>query len=232
MMKKCLKLDLKSFEENGDGEFEGYGSTFDNVDRVGDVVEKGAFSRTLTQHRKNGTMPAMLLHHDMTRPVGRWTHMEEDSKGLYVKGKLSLGVRDADEAHKLLRDGVINTMSIGYIVDRETYDHQSSKNHLHDISLHEVSLVTIPANAQAMISSVKSAEGDLDIRSLEAVLREAGLSRREAKALLAGGFKAVDAEQNIVKALADEYVQEQVSSELAKQVRLHTLASKLKEFKA
>lgn len=230
MMKKALKLDLKYFDEDGEGTFEGYGSTFDNMDRVGDVVEKGAFERTLAQHRKNGTMPAMLLHHDMTRPVGKWTHMEEDSKGLYVKGKLSLGVRDADEAHKLLRDGVIDSMSIGYIVNKEVYDYQSSKNHLHEISLHEVSLVTIPANAQAMVSAVKSAEGDLDIRSLEAVLREAGLSRREAKALLAGGFKAVDPEQDIVKALADEYIQECVSTELTKQVRLHQLASKLKDF--
>ena len=175
----------------GHGVFSGYGSTFGNVDRVGDIVERGAFERTLDTHKKNGTMPAMLIHHDMTRPIGRWIDMREDEYGLNVEGKLTTGVRDADEAYALLKDGAINSMSIGYKVLREDYDHRTGINHLHEVELHELSLVTIPANAAAIVGAVKDAEGNPNIRELEAVLREAGLSRREAKAFLAEGFKAL-----------------------------------------
>jgi len=190
-MKKVLNLKIKSLGELGHGVFSGYGSTFGNVDRVGDIVERGAFERTLETHKKNGTMPAMLIHHDMTRPIGRWIDMREDEYGLNVEGKLTTGVRDADEAYALLKDGAINSMSIGYKVLREDYDHRTGINHLHEVELHELSLVTIPANAAAIVGAVKDAEGNPNIRELEAVLREAGLSRREAKAFLAEGFKAL-----------------------------------------
>ena len=190
-MKKVLSLEIKQLGEMGHGVFSGYGSTFGNADRVGDIVEKGAFERSLETHKKNGTMPAMLLHHDMTRPIGRWIDMREDEHGLSVEGKLTMGVRDADEAYALLKDGAINSMSIGYKVAREDYDHRTGINHLHEVELHELSLVTIPANAAAIVGAVKDADGNPNIRELEAVLREAGLSRREAKAFLAEGFKAL-----------------------------------------
>jgi len=190
-MKKVLQLEIKSLGELGHGVFSGYGSTFGNVDRTGDIVERGAFERSLESHKKNGTMPAMLIHHDMTRPIGRWIDMREDEYGLNVEGKLTTGVRDADEAYALLKDGAINSMSIGYRVVREDFDHRSGINHLHEVELHELSLVTIPANSAAIVGAVKDAEGNPNIRELEAVLREAGLSRREAKAFLAEGFKAL-----------------------------------------
>lgn len=227
MMKKALKLDLKYFDEDGTGTFEGYGSTFDNMDRVGDVVEQGAFARSLENHRKTGTAPAMLLHHDMSRPIGKWLEFEEDSKGLYVKGKLTRGVRDADEAYALLKDGVIESLSIGYIVEKETYDHFSGKNHLNEIALHEISLVTIPANQQAMISSVKGVDGEPDIRALESVLREAGLSRREAKAVLADGFKTLSSGQDVIHDLLEDAINSEIDSRVEKHLRLAKLKAKL-----
>lgn len=193
-MRKVFQLNLKNLEQE-DRTFSGYGSTFGNVDRVGDVVEKGAFAKSLDSHKSSGTMPAMLLHHDMHRPIGVWNKMEEDELGLSVEGKLTQGVRDADEAYALLKDGALHSMSIGYRVVREEYDRKSGVNHLHEISLHELSLVTIPANAAAVVGGVKDEEGIPNIRELERVLREAGLSRREAKAFLAEGFKALRSEE-------------------------------------
>ena len=227
MLKKALKLELKEFDGALDGTFEGYGSTFGNVDRVGDIVERGAFAKSLQRHTDASTTPAMLFHHDMTRPVGKWLSIEEDTSGLYVKGKLSLGVRDADEAHQLLKDGVIESMSIGYIVDEEVYDHKSNVNYLKEISLHEISLVAIPANAMATVSSVKSEDGVLSIRELEVVLREAGLSRRESKAVLAAGFKAISPDSDILMDLAGEYVTAEVKTQLDRQIRIHALNQKL-----
>ena len=195
MSKKIFALDIKSIqEENGDRTFNGYGSTFGNVDRVNDIVEKGAFAKSLEQHRAQGSMPSLLLHHDLHRPIGVWTKMEEDEYGLSVEGKLTKGVRDADEAYALLKDGALHSMSIGYRVTREEYDRKAGVNRLHEIALHEVSLVTIPANASAIVGAVKNEDGEPDIRELERVLRDAGLSRKEAKAVLACGFKAIAAE--------------------------------------
>jgi HK97 family phage prohead protease len=207
-MRKVFQLNLKSLEQD-DRTFSGYGSTFGNVDRVGDIVEKGAFAKSLDTHTADGTMPAMLLHHDMHRPIGVWTKMQEDTTGLAVEGKLTQGVRDADEAYALLKDGALHSMSIGYRVVREEYDRKSGINHLHEINLHELSLVTIPANAAAIVGGVKDDDGIPNIRELERVLREAGLSRREAKAFLAEGFRALRSEEPA------EPVQEPVSEDMA-----------------
>ena len=140
-------------------------------------------------------MPAMLLHHDMHRPIGKWTDMKEDQKGLYVEGTLTKGVRDADEAYALLNDGAIHSMSIGYQVNDEEWDAKAKVNRLKDIELHEVSLVTIPANSAALVTGVKDADGEVNVRELEKALREAGLSRKEAKTLLARGFKALNEDE-------------------------------------
>lgn len=228
MLTKTLQLDLKALDQDGNGTFEGYGSTFGNTDRVGDAVVQGAFAKSLDTHKSNGSAPAMLLHHDMTRPIGRWTDFSEDSKGLHLKGKLSLGVRDADEAYTLLKDGVINSLSIGYVVRDESYDHKSRANLLHEVDLHEVSLVTIPANAQATIGAVKSADGEPNVRAIETVLREAGLSRREAKAVLAEGFKALNSEQDVIDGMFDEAVEAAVKARLQTEMRLATLSNRLR----
>ena len=115
--------------------------------------------------------------------------MAEDEKGLFVEGRLTKGVRDADEAYALLKDGALDAMSIGYQVVEEEYDRKTGANLLHEIDLHEISLVAIPANQESVVTAVKS---EHDIRSLEKVLRDAGVSRKEAKAILAKGFNGVD----------------------------------------
>lgn len=201
-MKKVFTLrHVKLHEEDGERRFEGYASTFGNEDRHGDIVVPGAFRKSLDGHTREGTMPAMLLHHDMKRPIGKWTHMHEDTKGLKVEGTLTKGVRDADEAYALLQDGAISSMSIGYIPVKEDYDKKTGANLLQEVQLHEVSLVTIPANQAASITAVKDADGEINVRELEKTLRDAGLSRREAKALLAEGYKALLSKPEIEEAV-------------------------------
>lgn len=191
-MRKVFSLDIKNYSDTDEErKFSGYGSTFGNADRVGDIVMKGAFTKSLEQHKAEGTLPSLLLHHDMKRPIGVWTKMEEDDAGLYVEGKLTKGVRDADEAYNLLKDGALHSMSIGYRVMREEYDRSKDANLLHEIALHEVSLVTIPANAQAVVGAVKDCDGNPDVRELERLLRDAGLSRRESKAFISEGLKGL-----------------------------------------
>lgn len=190
-----VTFDAKSFHVDSEDQrkFAGYANTFDHLDRAGDITMRGAFLKSIQKHLVEGTKPKMLAHHDVTRPIGVWEVMIEDEKGLYVEGRLTQGVRDADEAYALLKDGALDSMSIGYRVVREEYDRKSGANLLHEVDLHEISLVAIPANQESVVTAVKSGH---DVRSLEKALRDAGLSRREAKVLLAKGISGLESERD------------------------------------
>jgi HK97 family phage prohead protease len=182
--------------------FTGYGAVFGNVDSYGDVIEKGAFKKTLADANKSGSWPAMLLQHggwgmsaDDLTPVGIWTELAEDEKGLLVTGKLAETQR-GEEAYGLLKmtpRPALNGLSIGYRARKFTVGTKADEPRriLHEVELVEVSLVTFPANPKARIGSVKSGDG-LGVRDAEKALREAGFSANEAKAILAKGFSAIN----------------------------------------
>ena len=196
MKNMSVSFDIKSYDdEDGERKFSGYANTFDHKDRAGDITQKGAFTKSIKEHIANGTKPLMLMHHDHSRPVGVWEKLVEDAKGLYVEGRLTKGVRDADEAYALLKDGALNSMSIGYKVIDEEYDRSKGANLLHEVSLFEISLVSIPANEQSTVMSVKS-DDTIDARALEKHLRDVGLSRREAKAVLSKGLSGLSPQRD------------------------------------
>lgn len=193
-----LELKLAQDETDQAMTFSGYGAVFGNVDSYGDVIVKGAFKDTLSEAKKSGNWPAMLMQHggwgmaadDMT-PVGIWTDMEEDDIGLKVSGKLADTARGR-EVYGLLKmtpRPAITGMSIGYIAKEFVVGTKPDepRRTLKKIELMEVSLVTFPANGKARVQAVKSG---LTIRDAERSLRDAGFSRTEAKAILAQGFKA------------------------------------------
>jgi HK97 family phage prohead protease len=182
--------------------FSGYGAVFNNVDSYGDVIDPGAFKKTLSDAQKSGSWPAMLLQHggwgvnaeDLT-PIGIWTEMSEDSKGLKVSGKLA-DTQRGNEVYGLLKmqpRPALNGLSIGYRARKFTMGTKAGepRRRLHELELVEVSIVTMPANPKALVGSVKSGDG-LGIRDAEKALREAGFSANEAKAILAKGFTAID----------------------------------------
>ncbi len=184
-----LDLDVKALTEQG--EFEGYASTFGNVDRGADIVCAGAFGESLRK-RPAGKIK-MLLHHDTRRICGTWTEMVEDAKGLKVKGKLLLTTTDGKETYEFMRAGALDAMSIGYRVLTEEYDRTNGVRKILAADLMEVSIVTFPMNERATIGAVKDGTPLPTIRELERTLmREAGLSAIHAKALLGGGYKSLE----------------------------------------
>jgi HK97 family phage prohead protease len=148
---------MKSLDTQGT--FAGYGSVFNNVDSYNDVVMPGAFNGTLAQWQAKGRFPPILWQHDSKQPIGPFTAMREDAKGLYVEGKLLINdVQMAREAYALMSAGAIGGMSIGYnpLPGGETFNPVTKRNELHALELWEVSVVTFPANQEARIESVKS----------------------------------------------------------------------------
>jgi HK97 family phage prohead protease len=148
--------------------FSGYGAVFNNVDSYGDVIDAGAFKKSLGEARKSGAWPAMLLQHggwgmnaeDMT-PIGIWTEMDEDDKGLKVTGKLA-DTQRGNEVYGLLKmtpRPALNGLSIGYRARKFTMGTKAGepRRRLHELDLVEVSLVTMPANPKARVGSVNPA---------------------------------------------------------------------------
>lgn len=170
-----------------DGSIEGYGSVFGVRDAYDDVIAAGAFGKSLSDHKAAGTLPAMLWQHDSAQPIGIWTEMVEDEKGLRIKGQLALETVRGKEAHALLKLGALNGLSIGFVSKQWAYDQTTDVRSLTEVDLWEVSLVTFPANRASRITQVKSADIDglTTIRQLERTLRDAGLSDSEAKAFVA-----------------------------------------------
>lgn len=187
---QSVALEIKS-EPDEDGMFEGYASVFGVLDQGMDVVERGAFVKSLASGRK----VKMLWQHDMAQPIGTWDEIREDERGLYVKGRLLKDVQKGREAMALLKAGAIDSMSIGYRTIESAPEANGRVRKLLEVDLFEVSLVTFPMLPDAKITSVKAIRTE---REFEQFLRDAGYSRKEAAAITLHGFKAIDPQREAV----------------------------------
>lgn len=191
MNKKDLSFEIKAVSD--DGLFSGYASVFDNVDSYGDIVRKGAFVESIGEWEAKGKMPPILWNHDPSDPIGVYTKMQEDDKGLFVEGRLLIDdVPRAKQTHALMKAGVIDGLSIGYRVKEYLYNVDEEVTDLIKLSLREVSIVTFPANPETRIEAVKSRldAGELPtLPEFEKFLREAGFSKSQATAIAGHGLR-------------------------------------------
>ena len=181
-------LEIKALEE--DGTFSGYGAVFGNIDSHGDIIQPGAFTKSIARHTERGSRPKLFWQHDMHQPIGSWTAIREDSKGLYMEGKFNMEVQKGREAHALLKAGDIDGLSIGYRTIKESRDSVKSANLLEELDLIETSVVSLGSNELALVDAVKQIRGE-DLPSLtdfEGFLREAGFSKTEATAIAGNGL--------------------------------------------
>ena len=153
-------------------------------DNYADVIERAAFVKPLKNHKGAGPRPAMLWQHDAGKPIGVWTEMVEDEKGLRIKGQLAMETVKGKEAHALLKMGALNGLSIGFMSKEWSYDRDTEVRTLTEIDLWEVSLVTFPANEKARVTNVKSADELQAPKDAEKVLRDAGFSKSDATAFV------------------------------------------------
>ncbi|MCK9571644.1 HK97 family phage prohead protease [Candidatus Pacearchaeota archaeon] len=210
METKDVKFSLSKVNDE-EGTFEGYASVFGVVDSYNDVVEAGAFKKTLKEQQ---VFP-LLWSHDATQPIGKVTG-EEDNKGLKVKGDLNLEVGAAREKRSLMKQGVIKAMSIGFETVKD--DLKEGVRLLKEIKLWEISLVVFPANRRALVTNVKSANelGELleQILSVKALTHEQSVvavkAMKHIETLLKSGQPAHATEHNQQPSL------EAIAADLAK----------------
>ena len=180
-----IEKEIKSFpfevkataEENNIFTFEGYASTFNNVDHGDDIVIRGAFSNSLA---KNSQVP-ILWQHQMSEVIGISVQLYEDDKGLFIKGNLP-------KDDTLVSGRIIPQMKVGSIKEMSivffTKNYDRAKDGirlLKEIDLFEVSLVTKAMNSQALVTGFKSFE---TLRDIEQTLKDHGFSNTEAKTLI------------------------------------------------
>ena len=186
-----VQLDFKSMGE--DGRFEGYASLFNREDLSRDVVIPGAFTDTLRERGAEGVK--MLFQHDPSQPIGVWRTLEQDAKGLKCTGRLLTEVQRAHEVIALMRAGVLDGLSIGFRVVQAVRDRRKGLRYLKKVDLWEISVVTFPMQPAARIFASGTnpfAGGTPSEREFERWLtRDAGLSRRQARLLIAEGFRAM-----------------------------------------
>lgn len=177
MLRKSFefKVAADGLQEN---EIAGYGSAFNNIDSYGEVVELGAFASTIPFFIRRGFMG---WQHDWARPIGKWDQAHEDAIGLDVKGHI-VPTELGKEARLLVLEGVVQCMSIGYEVPKggwrelgaaEAINRFGAERYAEAIEklpwwrdslisltkidpLYEVSLVTVPANDEALILGAKA----------------------------------------------------------------------------
>lgn len=148
-----FNLEVKDFDDEK-GQFRGLLSVYDVVDGHGDVVERGAYTKTLQE--SGGNVP-LLWHHNPASPIGTLS-LKDGTDGLEAEGRLILddAVPDAKRAYALLKAGVVKGLSIGYRAIKKRQEDKIRR--LKEVQLFEGSLVTMPANRFALVTSVKALE--------------------------------------------------------------------------
>lgn len=144
---KGFEFELKNLSDKG--EFDGYAAVYGNVDHDNDVIESGAFAKTISERP---TVP-ILWQHDPHEPIGVG-QLSSDGNGLAVKGQLTMEVRRAQEAHALMRSGALGGLSIGYQTVKKAY--QDGVRLLKEVAVREFSPVTFPSNELAVYGNVKA----------------------------------------------------------------------------
>jgi HK97 family phage prohead protease len=172
-MIKDFTLKLKSVDAGGT--FTGLAATYNGLDMVGDTIVPGAFKQAIAQQ---GAGYPLLFAHDQSQPLGVGK-ISDSTSGLIVNGSLVLADPNAVRAQAHMRAGSIRGLSIGYTIpDGRSETQRDGTRLLKEVRLHEISLVAVPADPGAQVTSVKSAQAVL------ASLRTGNISAEDRGALV------------------------------------------------
>lgn len=168
---------FKSFEmkANENGMIAGYFSTYDiEPDSYGDIVEKGAFTKTIAKRAESGHPFPLCFNHDFSAVIGSVKTIEDTEKGPYIEAEF-LDTQLAQDVRKMLQSGAIYQFSFAYDVlnSRKPTENESAKgitNVLTELDVFEISVVTVPANQNAVATEVKA--GRRNRKADELIIRE------------------------------------------------------------
>ena len=155
----------KSFEMKADefGLIAGYFSTYDKTpDSYGDIIEPGAFTDTIQKRKDSGHPFPLCFNHDFSAVIGAVNSIEDTEKGPYIEANF-LNTQQAQDVRQMLQSGAIYQFSFAYDIlgaRRPTKEEEAAgvTNVLTKLEVFEISVVTVPANQNAVATEVKSME--------------------------------------------------------------------------
>lgn len=160
---KDAPVQLKAGPEDGlaEGQFVAYASIFGNIDAYGDIVQPGAFTKTLEEWETSGNLLPVLFGHNMADPdynIGHVIEAVEDEKGLKITAQLDLDTPKGASTYRLLKGKRISQMSFAYdVIDGRPAELDGADVfELHEVKVYEVSVVPIGANQETSILAVKA----------------------------------------------------------------------------
>ena len=167
--KRDISFVVTDISENG--EFEGYISTYYDVDSYGTYFLPGSWDRSIERFNAGEVIP-VLWSHDRTKPIGKCTELRSDDKGLWAHGKLTMEDPQAKTAYAHMKDESVLGLSVGFEMDYDAleYNQELDAYGIADADLMEYSVVVFPANPNAKITQVKSShdhdngENDMNLK--------------------------------------------------------------------
>tara|TARA_Y100001937_G_scaffold47403_1_gene66427 strand:- start:15 stop:725 length:711 start_codon:yes stop_codon:yes gene_type:complete len=139
------------------GIVKGYGSVFGNVDSDNDVIEKGAYARTI---KNNGKRVKYLYQHDITKPIGKMRELYEDDKGLAFVAEVPK-TTFGKEVLELMAFEVLDENSVGIMPVKKDFKEDGVRV-ISEAKLFEISAVTLASNEEAKILEVKGESEKID----------------------------------------------------------------------
>lgn len=181
------------------GIIKGYASVFGNVDSDGDIIDKGAYTKTLSENRER---IKFLWQHRMDMPLGKVMSVEEDAIGVPFEAKIS-NTQLGEDAKTLIRDGVLNEFSVGFMPIKMQKE-SDGYNHIKEIKLYEFSLVTLASNQMARMTDYKGITSPNDVVvKLDSIISLANkIKTDEAKHIL--GYELMKLKNDVSLFLAKE----------------------------
>ena len=184
----------------------GYASVFNNVDSDKDRLMKGSFNRTIKEWGPDGMKRIKLVsQHNINKPVGRIDVLKEDEKGLYMEAYFGTHA-DGEDHYRQVKEGILTEFSIGF-VGTQKEDNEMGGIDFKQVKLYEVSLVTVAANDEALVTEVKSAETDMNriegMLKLVAKLDDSDVAFRIEKDLLKLRANAQEAANEVIAKESD-----------------------------
>ena len=168
MTKETMTVKAGEIRLVGDaGSFSGYAAVFSEPNSFGEIIAPGAFKKTLKERAANGGV-GLFWNHNPDTPIGTWTSLVEDQRGLKVEGALILEIDDGQKAHTLLKKKAVTGLSVGFRARGDKRGPNGARV-LTDIDLLEISLVTLPSASKARVTSVRSDRQADTAKFIEAV---------------------------------------------------------------
>ena len=205
----------------------GYASTNDE-DRHGDVIPASVWEAGIKNYLKN---PIILAYHDHDEPVGRMEEHEVRNNGLWIKARISAA---AEDVFNLVKDGVLTAFSVGFKILDAEYNSAAEVFIVKELELHEISVVSVPANQNTLFSLAKSFEDDAEYKSFKmqfapkgesakglestteaksTIIKELDMNQEEIQKMLAEA--ASKAAQDATKALLEKQAAEKAAADAA-----------------